>query len=344
MAKRGRKSILSRVTDQVMRIRPPSEPSLTEDQHYPRDRVGPDEIELGPLIFQRFTPILAQHERGAVMADTMIGQLATSGNSGVREYTRLSRASELAALLLVDRVEYLSLSLGPFRAGERSRLCDEPFVSVRGVRTPSTSVQLDEVCVRAWHGHESVEPGRWTVWHEETFNPGIRNETDRDLAFKLTLQNALLIPEPSTDLETVLMFKERHRRELRALRHHLEAICIRVAHAGSDSKLMLLEVERLDTAIAEYNSSMRAANFGKVLANLSVKMDWAQAMRSTAPALTVTLAAMFTSQPLLAAAASLGGAIAAGLSIESAWGNKRPASYPFAYIAKVVQAVERGRL
>lgn len=272
-------------------------------------------------------PMLKLGQRGAVMADEAIGASRNTEVSIVK-YAPIAPENALFALLYVDHIEYIDYSVPGFPV---ARIGRDGISSVRKIGYMASG-RLEDAPVAIWQGHESVEAGLWTIWHDPQTEPLPRHLGFEGLAFKLRLQNALLMPHRATSVDQVLLFKEHRRSELVALRHHIEELCSAMASNGFDQAAQTREIEKLDRALADLSRSMKGTNWRKAIGTLEVKMDWAAAIRAVGAA---AIPGILGGATLGQTALVLGTTLPTAISVESTRGTQKPLASPFAYAARV---------
>ncbi len=282
---------------------------------------------------------LSKGERGGVIGHASHILPGADGNPFDSNYQFTGRGNDESvikvALLFVDKV---NKPRNRFIGSEEDTDDDITGVGL-GVRSEisfSTNPTYGQLSSQAWETYKALdqrEPGIWSLWPQRENQIIPEGLLSPDLAFQLELTNGLIVPDASTPFEDVLSFKERHKDELVALRHHLEDFAIRLSKEG-DPKAVHLERERFDVSLAEYLTKARQSNIRKAVASLTTELDWAAAVRSITGGGSGGLIAAAQGLSLTAAAAAIGGGILAGLSIKSVAGLKEGPS-PFRYIARI---------
>ena len=240
------------------------------------------------------------------------------------------------ALLMVDKIDKPRNSFINFGEDGEADLTGLGLGSQSRVvfRSGMTFSQMTSYVWEAYTALEEREPGLWSLWQQRgvpiipsaLLTPG--------LAFQLELSSGLIVPDASTPYEDVIAFKDRHRDELIALRHHLEEFAIKLSKEG-DPRAVNLERERFDVSLSEYLKKARQSNIKRAVASLTTELDWAAAVRSAVSGgggggLLATAQGL----SLTHTAAAIGGGVLASLSIKSVAGIKDGPS-PFRYIARI---------
>ncbi|WP_152528025.1 DUF6236 family protein [Sphingobium lactosutens] len=164
--------------------------------------------------------------------------------------------------------------------------------------------------------------------HASVFTP--------EKAFRIKLENALPIPDISVPYEDILIFKDRRKAELLALRHYLDDLAIEIGKSGFGGLAETVAFEKFQQALADHVCVSRETNFLKRLASLEVKFQWNEL--ATNPSIVagagVALHGVATGLPLVSAAWQALAAFAPAFSVETALGlrQKRKTASPFEYI------------
>ena len=287
------------------------------------------ELSLVPSQFQ-LGSTLAKGERGGVIGSAT--KLLPESDGAVMSFRNVNEGEVKIALLFVDKLDKPSTNLMKVKD-------DSEDVTGLGLATQSRAIFDSGIDPRQYAGFvwetfkelEKREPGRWSLWQQyDTPIIPIANLSP-DLAFQINLANGLIVPSPLTPYEDVLDFKERHRDELIALRHHLEELAIKLSKEG-DARAVNLEIERFDASLSEYLKKARKSNVRKAVASLTTEFDWTAAVRGASGGGGPVIVAEGLN--IIAAAAAIGGGILAGLSVKSVAGLKKGPS-PFRYIARI---------
>lgn len=290
--------------------------------------------DIGPT-----TPILEGDERGAIMADNVRG---TSSRIDVRE--GLGYASSVTATLFFDRFEYPEIQL-PFGTAQLPRWGVSGKLQVRPVKLEG-DYRLDSVPYDCWRSREEVEPGRWSIWHHEDFDPLPDGEAEPNLGFRLKLENLLVVPHKAVDFERTIAFRERRRAELIALRTHIDELCVKVAERGDHPARIRLETYKFEKALNDYLAAVRGENWDKSVIDLSIGMDWADVARDISREWATAAGGAAAGGALLGLpVATIGGIIGSGLigglSLSMARGLKKRAKSPFSYVGRIVSDLNK---
>jgi Family of unknown function (DUF6236) len=188
-----------------------------------------------------------------------------------------------------------------------------------------------------WATHEVQSPGTWTIW-ERPNDPLIPSRClQSDLAFRVRIQRALVIPDREVPIESMLLFKERRRAELLALLHHIEGLCITISRGESDARVVRLELERFDSALSQYLRVAHETNWKKAIANMEVSMNWSSIATGAATGLPAAASAFALGLPTSASLMAGLSALATAITVTSTAGVKHQdqSKSPFRYLVQM---------
>ncbi len=299
-------------------------------------QMSPGSVELGGIDFLDPPAKLKDRQRGAVVAPLLRGDLTQSGGSlETHEGVPIEVVSQ--ALLFTDRLE-VPLVTGGGMTINSLKLTIEDIVHQHRVMPMVAGCDASELSFAIWHRQEQVDPGRWTIWHAPGVEPIPRSMQEPDLALRLRLQNALIVPHRTVPVDDVLNFKEARRAELNALNVYLEEIALKVARNGGDPREARVEVEKMQLALDDYLRVAKTSNWRKAIASWDIKFNLGEAAKSAWGALPTAGVAIGLNSPVLAGLAVAGQVISGGLTIEKAIGFKTTgAPSPFSYIVHIEQ-------
>lgn len=291
---------------------------------------------MGGLEFLDKPRSLMSGRRGAVLAPLMRGQITPSGgNIDIQQGVPIETVRY--ALLFNDHLEVPKVTGGALAIDSLNVFLPGVLHEHR-VRPMPGGCDLSAISFAIWHRQEKAEPGLWTIWHESAVQPIPLDQQAPDLALRLRLQNALIVPHRDVPLDEVQNFKEARRDELRALNFHLEQIAITVAQNGGDPRAARHEFERFELELENYLKVAKAANWRKSLLGLDVKFDLGEAVKSawtSFPAAGVITYGLGSA--ILAGLSIAGSAVAGGIKIEKAVGTSAIGGgvKPFSYVAHI---------
>lgn len=308
-------------------LKPPTVPRLRERNREPLRSVPPSKIDLPPP--------LMKGERGAV-----IGPAAIIARANPEDDLDLkTRDTDLGvvktALLFVDKINKPRNTIMTLPEDYYSDLTHIGLGSTSTVHY-SEGLTYTQASSYVWDTYlllNEREPGSWSIWPQYDTNVIPGNLLTPDLSFQIDLNKGLIVPEPSTPFEELILFKERHRDELIALRHYLEDFAIKLSKEG-DPRAVNLERERFDVSLAEYLKKARQSNIKRAVASLTMEIDWAATIRSTIGGGSGGLLATAQGLSLTHTAAAIGGGVLASLSVKSVAGLRSGPS-PFRYLARI---------
>lgn len=272
---------------------------------------------------------LADKERGAVLQFGIRwigGEPKLSGSDG--------EAAWRAAVLLSDKLDWPIASNVVMSSADPGGLVSAGVMSraPMAIEGRISEDQLNHMPFTLFDALNTREPGRWSIWAGSSENPVPDTASEPDLAFRLKLNRALLIPDTDVPYTDLVEFKGRHAKKVIKLRHHLERLALQVARNGWQANETNLEIEALDEALAAYLEEARKPNWKKAVANLEFSTNWIGVGKGAAIAGIAAAAGM----PLVGALLGLGEAAASTIEIKSVRGIKsRVAESPFEYLAEI---------
>ena len=313
----GRAKGWSRGTSQVLR----GLPSSTAQTIHAKPQVGLRIVNVEP------GPKLLDGERGAVIAPHLsIKGSGTHVEIGGGAYydPDLIRAT----LLLFDRLDSPRDGLIGFEGAECPQGLENwsgfarTFVALEG----TLSVDYQSLALRgAFESLDKREPGRWSV-SRSAQQAGLPPSAFGGLSgFKIKLENLLPVPDREVPYDDVLRFREDHKPELLALRHHIEELALEVSRGGYSGLAETVALERFMKSLDDYHAAMRPKNFLKRLTSLEISFSLNEAVKAGLGALAV--AAHSPSATLTDFLAAAGGVVA----IDKALSLKRECPVPCAY-------------
>jgi len=272
---------------------------------------------------------LGDKQRGAILQFGLRwvgGEPKVSGEDG--------EAAWRSAILLSDKIDW------PIASNVAAGSADPGGLVTAGIMSRSpialegrvSEDQVNHIPFSLFEALDGREPGRWSIWAGANEEPIPTDATAPDLAFRLKLNRALILPHKEVPFTNLVEFKRRHADKVIKLRHHLERLGLQVARNGWEPAETTLEIEALDVAIAAYLEEARKQNWRKVLANLEFSMNWVGAAKGAAVAAVVAAAGL----PLSGAVLGLGEALSSSIELKSTRGLKgRRSESPFEYLAEI---------
>ncbi len=297
-------------------------------------QIPSDSVEVGGINFLDPPATLKDRQRGGVLAPLLEGELA-DGSSNLKMQGGVPDEVVRQALLFTDRLEVPLVTGGGVKIRSVNLTIEDVLYEHR-VKPMIAGFDAAQLSFSIWQRQEQVDPGRWTIWHAPDVEPIPKALQEPDLALRLRLQNAVIVPHRDVSIDDVLNFKEARRAELQALHVHLEEIALKVARSGGDPREARHEVEKLQAALENYLRVARDANWRKAIAGLDMKFNLGEAAKSAWVAFPTAIAAMQIHSPILAGLAVAGQVVMGGLTIEKAIGFKATTPpLPFSYIAHI---------
>lgn len=279
---------------------------------------------------------LERGQRGAVVHRSVDVKVVENGfipnpvNEGFSELIKM-------ALLHSDRIDIpaaKALALGVHDFDDLSSI--GIGARSRAVFQPNTPMpyQIEHATWETYKELEKTNPGQWDIWH----TPEQRVVPDKhmapNLAFRLEVNKLLIVPDANLPFEDFIHFRERHRDELLAFRHHLEDVARKLANEA-DPAALNHEIERFDAALSSYLRKAKESNIKKAVASMTAEIDWSAAVRSAFGGGSAGMISLSQGMSLTNTALAFGGGILASLSIKSAAGLKKADPSPFRYIARI---------
>ncbi len=277
--------------------------------------------------------LLNRGERGAIILPDFSmkrkGRIGIEISDGPFDPTVLR-----TSLLLFDRLDYPSntmLELGPsFPPGlEESPIFQRTHVPVQGDLTPDL---YSRVVQSAFQALNKREPGLWLIARGSDGTVVPPQVLDQQAGLLMKLVDALPVPDLSVPLDDVMLFKERRRDELLAMRHYMEELVLEVGRSGFGGLAETVAFEKFDKALADHATVLRQTNFAKCLASLEIKFHWSDLPKNLLPAAVAVKAGL----PLLDAGLVGIAGVLTSFSIESGVGLRRGGKdgAPFEYLIR----------
>lgn len=282
----------------------------------------------GSFTVGNLPPLLNEGERGGCV--TNMDVFTRSGENGIQSGGTgpIDETLIRTAVLFVDKIDVPSNQI---------ILVGETVKAIEGLKAlglvdrtmvmPSGAIGYNEIVSCPWRAYlelDKREPGKWSIWQSPDYPVIPKDELAPDLAFQLKITDEFISPGPNVPFDDVLMFKDRHKDELAALRYYIEETAFKLAKEG-DVRLVNLELEKLELALEDYRKKAGQSNLSKVFQSFSVELDWSpQSLITGGAAL-----AIWDSLP----AAFFTGALSA-LKIKGVWGLKKADNSPFRYIVR----------
>lgn len=285
-------------------------------------------------------PCLRLHERGGIVAED-----AGIRGSGARiSTTPVDPSIDLyrMALLFSDQIDYPASTDVSTSDENPFGLIDAGIARLAEVtcRTgPVTAEDVRGAAFAAFVAHDIREPGVWALWRTPGYDPIPEGVTAPDAAFRLSLQDLILVPSREVPLDDVIAFREMHLDQLRDFQSTIDRLCLKLAQGGHNPHEIRLETEAFDRAIGRYLDEVRKKNWPLSLGSLECSMNWADLAREVFKNVTwASFAAGISAVSLPSLGATLGAAMIASIGIETTRGLlSGPRNSPFEYIASITR-------
>lgn len=279
---------------------------------------------------------LSHGERGGIVLSNSTVKAEGTGISCSADQFDLSAVR--TALLLFDRIDCPSNNF--IQLGPESPAGLEDWAGLQKTRVEmsgqANAAILEKMVLAAFSALDDQDSGLWSLARSAQGASFPVSSLKKDAAFRIKLQNALPIPASSVPYEDVLLFKDRCKTELMALRHYLEELALDVTKSGFGGLAETIAFEKFQKALADHASVSREANFSKTLTNLEVKFQWNELATnpSIIGAAGVAAHSISSGLPLVSAALNALVAFAPAFTVESAFGlrRKKKSGSPFEYI------------
>ena len=177
------------------------------------------------------------------------------------------------------------------------------------------------------------EPGKWSMGQSEGIikGQGMPQGTEACLVFDLI--NSIQLPDRLVPINDILEFKEKRRDELSAFHSYLEEVYLRITASKDIPRAKTHELEKLETAISEYNRTVQEKFQNRLLTSLRIILD-RSLLTSAGMAMGAASLAPSIGLPALGAGAMVGSASFAIQSILTER-NSNNGLHPLTYVAKV---------
>lgn len=293
-----------------------------------------------PADFAEMSQPLNKGERGGLANFDTVNP--TGDNGIIIDSTRQPDTSLIkTALLFVDKIDIPGNLL--YQKGDVSRCIKElqPLgVCSRTILMPKNGkIGYKEISLYPWQAYlalDTREPGRWSIWQAPDHLVIPDYELQPNSAFQLQLNKAFIAPGPTVAYDDVLMFKNRHRDELLAFRHHIEEIALKLSK-GNDPRETTLEIEKMEKALADYSKKARQSNIRKIVQTITTEFDMSAAYHALAGGSSGAALAKVYELPLQSISTAIGTGVVAGLAIKIVPGLKKTENSPFRYIIRTEQ-------
>lgn len=292
------------------------------------------DIELGSM--------LDHDERGVVIPSPSIFE-GSAGRFHMRQPDGVDFTIPSSALLFFDKIDSprnLTFSM--------NELTDD-YLESKGIVT-RTQVKPSESTAEAFNNapfevlEERLrsEPGAWSIWqwpHKDDF---AKYKITPEAGFRLSLESSLIVPDITCPYDDALEFKDRYRKELRSLRHHIEKLARKISMSGFDEILIRVEKEEFREALEQYLEASRKSNIITKIASLDVTANWSGMVSEAIKHVgTVGLGATAGTQilglDLKTSFAWAGMTVLGQISATSSFGLKKGGENPFAYRVKIMK-------
>lgn len=119
----------------------------------------------------------------------------------------------------------------------------------------------------------SEEPGKWSMAQSEGIIRGQNTTHGTEACLVFDLINSIQLPDRLVPITEILEFKEKRRDELTAFHTYLEEIYIRISEAKDIPRSKTHELKKLESAISEYNQTVRENFQNRLLTSLRIILD-----------------------------------------------------------------------
>lgn len=299
------------------------------------DMTGPDGVS-PPLQFDHIepSPVLELFERGGIIFPEVFRAKTNDPSAFMKHLIYVgdfNPGAVMVGLLLFDRLDYPLNSMLCPEPGAPEGLQGWPGFKRSAVMCGGNMSigMFSQIAHAAFSALDKREEGRWAMVRGLGGVSLPADMLEPRAGFQLKLIDALPVPAGEAPYEDVLLFKERRRDELLALRAYLDELVLEVAGRGFGGLAETVAFERFHKALAAHAKAMSEANVPKSVLNVDITAN-------LGGTLTWALEAATSALGLPGVGAAIGGAISPSLSFKSADGLKgegRKAA-PFDYLVK----------
>lgn len=177
------------------------------------------------------------------------------------------------------------------------------------------------------------EPGKWSMAQSEGIIKGQSNSQGTEACLVFELINSIQLPDRLIPINEILEFKEKRRDELSAFHSYLEDIYLRISASKDIPRVKTHELEKLESAIFEYNQTVKEKFQNRLLSSLRIILD-RSLITSAGMAMGAASLAPSIGLPALGAGAMVG---SASFAIQSILTERAPNTgiHPLTYITKI---------
>lgn len=177
------------------------------------------------------------------------------------------------------------------------------------------------------------EPGKWSMAQSEEIIKGQRKSQGTEACLIFELINSIQLPDRLVPINEILEFKKKRRDELSAFHSYLEDVYFRISESKDIPRAKTHELAKLESAISEYNQTVREKFQNRLLSSLRIVLD-RSLITSAGMAMGAASLAPSIGLPALGAGAMVG---SASFAIQSILTERTPdtGKHPITYITKI---------
>lgn len=176
-------------------------------------------------------------------------------------------------------------------------------------------------------------PGKWSMAQSEGIIKGQSNASGTEACLVFELINSIQLPDRLVPINEILEFKEKRRDELAAFHTYLEEIYLRISASKDIPRSKTHELQKLESAIFEYNRTVQEKFQNGLLSSLRVILD-RSLISSVGMAMGAASLAPSIGLPALGAGVMVG---SASFAIQSILTERTPNTgiHPLTYVTKI---------
>lgn len=177
------------------------------------------------------------------------------------------------------------------------------------------------------------EPGKWTMAQSEGIIRAQTSSQNVESCLVFDLINSIQLPDRLVPINEVLEFKDKRRDELSAFHTYLEEIYLRITLSKDIPRTKTHELQKLESAIADYNKTAEEKFNNRLLSTLRIILD-RSLITSAGMAMGAASLAPSIGLPALGAGIMVG---SASFAIQSVL-TERPSNtglHPLTYVTKI---------
>jgi hypothetical protein len=177
------------------------------------------------------------------------------------------------------------------------------------------------------------EPGKWTMAQTEGIIRGTQHAQGTEACLVFDLINSIQLPDRLVSINDVLEFKQKRRDELEAFHTYMEEIYQSISISKDIPRAKTHELQKLETAIANYNKTVKEKFQNRLLSSLRIILD-RSLITSAGMAMGAASLAPAIGLPALGAGVMVG---AASFAIQSILTERAPNTglHPLTYVTKI---------